>query len=441
MRRMWMLLLVLTMLLCTGCAMRTADELYRLPKRSEEYNDLQAAMDAAMYGLEYSAPISGDNQQTVQMADLDGDDEQEALLFARTADSKQLRILVFSMVDERYQVTATLETPGSVFEQVDYVPMDQEPGLEIVVGSRVSDSVQKALTVFGYRENGFQQLSPANYSYTKYLTCDLDSDGSVELFVLRPGMSEVDAGVAVWSRYVNGTFENSTEVNTSEPLDHLKRLMAGSLAGDIPGIYVASAVGEDAILTDVFALVGGKLTNITLSNDSGTSVETLRNYYVYGDDIDNDGIMELPDLVPLLDFSGEEADGRQSLIRWYAMTIQGAKLYKLYTYHNFLEGWYMEIEKGWVGGLGAVQTDEGSVEFYLREQPDDPVKLLLSVQLLTGDNRSAEAAEDNRIVLAKTDTVVYAATLEPAASELGLTRENLADRFHLIYMDWKTGET
>ena len=68
-------LLVLTLLL-TGC-MRTVDEMYRLPKRPDAYNDLQSSIESAMAGMSFCAPLNGENQQTVQMADLDGDGEPD----------------------------------------------------------------------------------------------------------------------------------------------------------------------------------------------------------------------------------------------------------------------------------------------------------------------------------------------------------------------------
>ena len=77
-KRIWLFpLLILASLLLTGCALQTVDEMYALPKRSKEYDSLQSAIDSAMYGLSYSAPVSGENQQTVQMADLDGDGVEE----------------------------------------------------------------------------------------------------------------------------------------------------------------------------------------------------------------------------------------------------------------------------------------------------------------------------------------------------------------------------
>mgnify|MGYP006955459360 CR=1 FL=1 len=63
------MLFLLTALLFSGCAMRTVEQMYALPKRSDEFNEMQSAIDTAMYGMTYASPQSGENQQTVQMAD------------------------------------------------------------------------------------------------------------------------------------------------------------------------------------------------------------------------------------------------------------------------------------------------------------------------------------------------------------------------------------
>ena len=88
-------LLFAAALLLSGCSMRTAEQLYSPPKRSADYDNLQSAIDGAMSELSYCAPLSGENQQPVQMADLDGDGEQEYLLFAKSAQKRPLHILVF----------------------------------------------------------------------------------------------------------------------------------------------------------------------------------------------------------------------------------------------------------------------------------------------------------------------------------------------------------
>ena len=44
-------LVLLSALLLGGCAVRTVDELYSIPKRSKEFQSLQASIDIAMAGL------------------------------------------------------------------------------------------------------------------------------------------------------------------------------------------------------------------------------------------------------------------------------------------------------------------------------------------------------------------------------------------------------
>ena len=92
-RKIWVvgvLTLLLTLVL-SGCFVKTVDELYTLPKHSDEYNDLQNAIDGLMaQGAAYSAPVSGANQQSVQLADLDGDGQDEAIVFLKTGGDKPL---------------------------------------------------------------------------------------------------------------------------------------------------------------------------------------------------------------------------------------------------------------------------------------------------------------------------------------------------------------
>ena len=127
----WMLAAAL---LLSGCALRTVDEMYQLPRRSETDNHLQSAIEQAMLNLDYAAPIAGDNQQTVQSADLTGDGALEYVVFARDSVNKAIRVLIFSQVEKDIQLLAVIESHGSAFEQVEYVNVDDQPGLEMVVG-------------------------------------------------------------------------------------------------------------------------------------------------------------------------------------------------------------------------------------------------------------------------------------------------------------------
>ena len=108
MKRMLLAVLAAAMsLVLSGCFVKTVDELYTLPKHSDEYNRLEQAIDQVMssQNASYAAPVSGMNQQSVQLADLDGDGTEEAVAFLKTTGDKPLKACIFSRVDEDYQLS------------------------------------------------------------------------------------------------------------------------------------------------------------------------------------------------------------------------------------------------------------------------------------------------------------------------------------------------
>ncbi len=436
-KRIWVLvLLAATSLLC-ACQLRTVDQMYQVPKRPQSYNDLQSVMDGAMVDMEYSAPRSGENQQTVQMADLDGDGIREYLVFAKNNDDKPLRILIFSQKGGSYALMDTIVCTGAAFDVVEYVQMDGIGGMEMVVGCQISDQLPRSVCVYRLYDGQISQLLSTNY--TKFLTSDLDSDGCTEIMVLQPGETDSDYGIATLYGVENGVIERSNEVTMSRPVSKLKRIITGNLHGGTPAVFVASTVDESAIITDVYALTDGVFTNISLSNESGTSVQTLRNYYVYADDIDEDGEVELPSLITMKPLAESSSGDRKDLIRWYALGQDGAEIDKMHTYHNFVGGWYLQLDPEWACRISVNQTGS-EFAFYLWDETYRTAEKIFSVFALTEQNREAQAVLDNRFTLHKSESVVYAARLEVASGALRITQNDLIESFHLIRQDWKTGE-
>lgn len=435
-RRMF-LLVMLVVLLC-GCGPSTVDQMYAVPRRSAEYLDLQLAIDDAMGGKEYCAPLSGENRQSVQMADLDGDGRDEYLVFVRNRDDHTPQILIFNRDHSECVLREVVVGRGAGFEQVEYADIDGEPGMELVIGCRLSDQVLRYLTVYSFCAGDAGQLMAANYA--KFLTTDLDSDGKTEVMVIAPGDSEEENAVAALYRYTDGAMSRSRQARLSEQSENIKRIMVSRLHGGTPAVYIASSVEESAIITDVFALRDGEFTNVSLSSESGTSVQTLRNHYVYAVDIDGDATLELPCLMDMVPVQNNTSSSTRHLIRWFAMNADGADVEKLHTFHNFDGGWYVTLDKDWASRVSVTQ-EGGICTFYVWDEAYEKAEKLMTIYALTGSDRELDAESGDRFAIYKTDGVTYAAKLEVAAISCGLTQENLTGSFHLIHMDWKTGET
>lgn len=431
-KRIWALGLLCLMLSLSGCALRTVEEMYSVPKRSQQYNELQSAIDIAMAGLDYAAPLSGEHRQTLQTADLDGDGRMEYLVFAKGRSDKPLQLLIFQQDEEgKCQIQEVIAFRGTSFEQVEYVEIDDQPGCEIVLGRQLSDQVVGTLSVFSFADGNARQL--LSTSYSKFVSCDLDGNGREDLLVMRPGEADMAGGVAVLYSYKGGAMERSVEAKMSAQPEDVKRISVSKLHGGFPAVYVASTGRQDAVVTDVFTLREERLVNVA-ANGSGTSVSSLRNYAVYPDDLDGDGICELPRLISMKPISTKVGTEKQYLLRWYSMDPRGNEVDKLCTFHNFAGGWYLMLDSSWASYLTMEQWGN-SYTFYMWSEDYDRVTILFTITEHAGNDREYQATQNNRFVLHRAEGITYAGKLEAGSALYGFTEEYLVNSFRLIPQD------
>jgi len=424
-------------LMLAGCSMQTVDQMYQLPKRSEDYSNLQFEIDKAMAGLVFSAPLAGENQQSVQIADVDGDGDPEYLVFTKSNAEQPLRILVFNRIDGVFVHTDTIKSNGAAFDQVEYIQMDRKPGLEVVVGCQVSDQLVRSVSVYSFASGVAEQLLSADYR--SFVTVDMDDNGLSELFLLRPGEGATDNGVAELYSIRNGVMERSNEANMSVPAEKLKRVHVGKLIDGASAIFVTGAAVDGSHSTDIYTKKEGMLVSTYWSGIANPEDVKLFNNYLYADDIDNDGVVELPSLVTLQVDGNISATEQRDVICWYTMGSNGTTTEKLYTYHDLVGGWFLKLNERLARRI-IVRCVGNTCEFYLYfNQGIIPAKLM-TVYTFTGQNREEQSISDGRFVLYKTDAVIYSASLENIASDYFITQQSMIHSFHLIRQVWKTGE-
>lgn len=438
-RILLLVMLTLAALVLCGCTMRTVEDMYALPKRSEEYSHLQTAIDSAMYGMDYSAPRSGDNQQTVQLADLDGDGVDEYIVFAKGASEKPLQVLIFSQrEDGTIRTMDTIGLTGLYFEQAEYVEFDGKPGRELVLGFQVSDQILSSVAVYSF-SGGDAELLLLN-GYSKFLCCDLNADRLTELMVFRPGEAETERGMVVLYSFREEMILRSVETELSETPENIRRILPGRLQTGEPAVFVASSADENSIVTDIFALKEDVFTNISFSRRADTSVRTLRNFYVYADDIDADGVVELPALITMKPVTMNRSNQQSYLLRWFSVDIDGWEMDKAYTFHDYNSGWYLQLDSGWAGRV-TVDQFNNTYTFYVWDESYQEPTVLFTVYLFTDSGRDEEAVAYGRFPLFRSEGVAYSAKLSANANLYGITQEQLIDNFHLIRQNWRSGET
>lgn len=436
MKRIVPVLLALALLL-SGCALKTGEELYSLPKPPEDYLDLQAALEEQLAaGASYAAPVGGANRQSVQLVDIDADGEKEAVAFFRTAGERPLRVCVFKKTDGAYRLCATVEGAGSAINAVEYLNLDGRQGLELLVSWQVS-----ALQYLGaYSLEDWRVTELMSAPYTEYRTVDLDLDGRSEVFLLRAD-AEGRTGVAQLYRYDGSQMAKEPDVAMSVDAANLRRVITGYLEPGVMAVFAASLY-EQGIVTDVFVCQNSQFYNASLDpNGSGLSAQTVRNYYIYADDIDDDGLVELPRPEALPPAREDETDTFW-VINWYNLGLDGHTTDKLLTYHNFSAGWYLQLPERWRGQIAVYRT-EGTVGWiytFARLAEDGTLTPVVHISPINGDGSGLRG---NWFVLGQVAGTYYAALIPPEAAGWSgsLTAEELQARFHPIRYDWNMGET
>lgn len=422
--------------LCCGCVAQSADELYALPRQSNAYYNLRSAVDSALPADAVPlGPSAGPNQQTVQMANLDGDAEDEALVLAKASSEKPLKVYIFDREGETYHVSAVIEGDGSTFDSIEYVQLDGKPGMEILVGKRLSDQIMRSLSAYAYEDGNLVELMAANYS--EYAVVDLDNDEYRDVFVLRLG-TEQSAGVAELYRYQDGLMEREQEASMTPEAKVVKRIISGQVSAGVPAVFVASSAEEEnTIVTDIFAYRNQIFQNVS----SGQSIQTVRNYNVYAVDIDEDGLIELPAPVALPSNTAEETHW---IIDWYNLLPEGGSETKLTTYHNYPGGWYVTLPDSWHDVLSISRSGEvagvRSCRFNKWNGRGRPTEEIFTVYAFTGEERGRLAESDGRFLLAEKGETTYAATLGTCHLAQSLSQETLREMFRFIHIDWNSGE-
>lgn len=457
--------MLLALLSLAGCSLHSDDDLYHIPEPPREFQNLTNRISTVTdQGAEYSAPLSGENIQNIQLQDLDGDGVVDSAItfFRMSGEENPLKIYIYRQTEGDYELEAVIEGAGTAINYVDYVNLDDKPDKEIVVSWQYSDKLH---FLDAYRVSGGQvvQMLHTDYTYFKIFDMDRNNDqeivvinqqtdlpGQVELYDCRDGLMELDSAAEI-SRTDLMTAEAGQAAASIKESDVRK----GYLKDMVPAVFVTSDLFRESSnfrYTDIFAWESGEdgkktLRNVTLDPEQGYSVSTVGNYAVVGPtDINKDSILELPSSVEIREYKSTGTVPNFWLNRWNQYDAEGQPHYIYSTYYNDRDGWYLELPEEWLGKITLSRSDTAGggeraviFSYWEEESGEEPIPFL-TIYRLAGSNRVSRAGLPGRFRLAdsgeENPSILYAARFEEHGWDYGLDEEELRAKFHVIRADW-----
>ncbi len=431
-KKLWLLgaALALSWTLAGCTAPSSAESLFTLPKLPIEYTDLSRQIGELIdEGYEYASPTSGRNIQSVQMVDLDGDGDEEAVaFFRRSSDEKPLKIFIFRANNDTYDPLCTIESSGTGVDSVAYRDLTGDGKQELVVGWRISSDVQ---AVAAYTVSAEPKLLMQS-SYVRYSIEELDGDGIPSLLIFR--LDDEGNSVAEFYSWHNGKMGVSYTTNLSGTMAELSRgsVVSGRLTGTKQAVFVTGVTEQNAAATDIITYREEQgLVNLAISQQTGSSRVVFPYMQLRPQDINRDGVIDVP--CPRPDENGQPT----GVVDWIDFDEEGEDSRVLTTYHHLAGGWYFIVPEEWTDKIQVTNAEHGNYEIQTTLLVDDTQ--VGAIYTLTGENRENRAQRGNRIVLKRQIGTIYAAEAYAAGADFGLTEDLLRQNFRLIANQWTNG--
>ena len=373
-------------------------DLMQSPKLTEEqaeiYEALTNAADVSDVQLKY--PKSGDYRSAFVMFDLDADGEDEALVFYNMPSwGGNVRIMVLDHQQDEWVSVYDAVGEGTDVTEVDFQVLTASGRHCVLIGWEQGTSENTSISVYDYTGGQLRVLYESEYS--QMLIEDLDQDGTKEILLGIFKASSKTGDI----RLINDTedgLQSASRVVMDSTITGFLGIEIGWLAQNQIAVFVDAYTSSTQIVTEIMVYTDdGKLRSLS-SHYGGLDRPLLREVPVRCEDINGDGILEIP--VSLVEYSEEEReeDNRKNLLQ-YLYLSNPEELERLgeadsaensqagsvtFTFSpvwtgfvNLDYGFRFQFPEEWIGQVNVVkESDRNEWVFTLRTEAAEPPALL-----------------------------------------------------------------
>ncbi len=427
-------MLIMIFCLC-GCSLFAADtaELLSPPSLSGDlYPIAQAIGQSAGSNYDFKYPSRGNYRSAVVQEDIDADGILEAFAFYSTTEGETVTMHINYIKSEqgKWSSAAQQKIVAGGVDRLEFCDFDGDGVREILVGWEIYGTSEMQLAVYSVGESTLTQRMLQKY--THFMTCDLDEDDVNEVLVLKTNTADGFNTASLFEFSKEGV----TEIGTCE-LDAAAKTVSEPLLATLstgkPAVYIDEIKGVGAI-TEVLFVEKGALVNPLLKPDTKENLSTLRSVSFAIEDINDDGIIEIPVQENVPSVAASEINEKLYLTSW--CSFNGEVLVKqLTTMINVDDSYYYTIPAKWVGHIAVLKdVDSRLREIYKYDFATETLGASLmyikAVPKTDWDDGKYNAAGIHEIM--NDGQTSYICRISDVAAAEGLTIETVKSNFKLF---------
>lgn len=421
-------------MLFTGCSLGgSVDSLLSPPKLSEEQNAVyDALMRAVGDKIKLRYPRAGEYRSAFVFSDIDGDGDNEAIVFyEKTGDAESSGNVRVNVIDRRGERWASVYDHAGMGTGVDRAIFSDLGGSgeqSVIIGYTML-SGEKNAQVYSY--SGGILKSEYSDTYSTMFVSDLEKDGKNELILIRPENQLKKAALCSVSRGENGKIAETGTVALDKSATEFVNIAAGYVGKETPAIFI-DGLSAGQLTTEIVYSVDGQLRNPLYLGESAMIENTRRPAGYPCTDIDLDGTIEIPTL-SLFPGYAEDMNVKLYSVDWNIMdNYTVAKKYA--SYYNVNDGYCFILPSRW-DGVVTVKQDAATGEpvFYKYSTDLESSDTELLRVAVASENETDALLEEGYIVIKKKNKTAYLVRCPDIEDEpLILTGTEISNNFYLM---------
>ena len=419
-------------MLLSGCTFSTSiDGLLSPPKLSLEQEQIYDALRrAAGSSISLKYPKTGGYLSAFIVSDIDGDGEDEALVFYEKNllrnEENALRLNVLDQIEGSWRSVYDLAAGGAEVEEVMISRLGSNSRTNIIVGYSMVNQGERVLSVYDYRQGELTETLNSSYSLAD--VCDLDRNGENELLIVCGQALSQSARAMTYVLAQDGSYYES-RVELNEAFTDFANLLYGNTAEGIPCVWLDGITGPSTVQTQVLTLENGVLTLLYSDKDSG--IRTVRQSGYLTCDLDGDGVAEIPVNTLFPGYTDATESEQIPMTSWYE--CRGGKLMrKCSGYYSPARQFAFVLPRRWERKVTVKQDAlaEELVFYRLGRSLEDSTVPLLRLCVTDNADTAQDRLDNGYILLCSKNGLRYLAQLPDTGDELALTVSEAILLFH-----------
>lgn len=427
MKKLLPIAIAAVLLLLTSCAPieLNPEALYEPPKLSQEHKEIYEAIEDRIgedYILKY--PESGEFRSAIVLRDIDQDSQDEAIAFYGRQSGDTVRIIVLDKADGWWRVACDAAGYGTGIEQIVFEDISGNEKQSIIVGFSQENSTGNTMIVYEYKNSNLELEYIRDYS--EFAVVDIDMDGVNDLLVINNNYSSHNAYARILKRS-NGSISEVGECYMNEDVVDYLNIKSGILANGSTAVYVDSLLSSGSLMTEILMFEYGDLVNKVYGMDNLLVEKTIRDGSIPFQDINADGIIEIPTRVPL-------ADSENVYVTHWQQLYGTAFVSVLKTIDNYEAGYRIEIPSRWEGNILVKNVIENNEWIFATTglNTNGVSYEVLSIRVYSEDDVIDQFAVKDYNLYAEKGMFKYYVSIPEQDNELAITEEEFEDMFKLI---------